>query len=1029
MEQNNSDPFIPAFSGNPEELDEFVNMILEDMTLEQLAYYAVGQFADNGIVTPSGYKLPPATLSDAKDTVAGVDTDFPMTVTIGQSWDKELAKKIGHVIGVERRAVVEAAVPNTLCFCAVSDLRMIPLAGRLYEAYAEDPYLSGELMDSTANGFMGDHEFYVMTQMLTKHFSTYPCEWDRWDTTNYINARSLREYQFPCFLKGFDRNHLLGVMTSYGCTNGLPNPAASYIRLLAEASKYSPYNVSDYNGDAYLLENLGNGFDKSYAQTGEQVAAMLMLAGSYTDNYEADTVSIQHHINAVNRGLLGVNRKIIEEHIRPQIEIWVRSGYFNLDEYPFADYASDRNPLTSSNPEHQEIALEAAQSGFVLLKNTDNILPLSKDSSILVSGINADYRMQPGYSTPTPEGIPNTGYTPVEGIKAYLQGSNGSITYVPELSSDRIRLRSVLTNNYLVTNEDGSISASASGADTAAVFQLFDWGQDAYSLADSSQTQCLEVDDDSLISMIERDPTTIPSLISYEKAESGQIFMRHGIFFTTILTRFNAPVPFYQQFIKMGNYLAVDQDTTKLVIGAETAAGYSEESLFEEEIVTEAGEEASLYTADNEYAILVIGGSSYVNASEFDDRANMKFGQSQVKMVNKVAEAFPGKTIVVVWSEFPLEMEEIQNNPNVAAILYTSHAGQYDAYALAQTIFGENSPSGRLTHTWLKDISTLPELKDTEDIDPRYTVYMKNADPEQLKLTYLYNNPTDVTYEFGYGLSYTTFTYGNFELEPQVNEGDSLVVTFRVTNSGNIASREVAQVYAAMKESRYGEHVPNKQLVAFEKTNNLLPGESQLLTLVIDPDSLKKWDVTSKDYFVEQGQYTIMVAHSSENIIWEEDTTILGKSVGYIDLLEPQNLWESSYANHGVRGIEVSKKRTSEFNGNYFAVESVEANDYVILPNVVLTNAVMLELSVASTNEASNIEIYADSMEGDPLCSFTFGATEPVTYYLDADQTIEVTELSYVSITENLSMSVDSVDDLYVLFKDGNIRVDSICAK
>ena len=123
---------------------------------------------------------------------------------------------------------------------------------------------------------------------------------------------------------------------------------------------------------------------------------------------------------------------------------------------------------------------------------------------------------------------------------------------------------------------------------------------------------------------------------------------------------------------------------------------------------------------------------------------------------------FPGKTVVVVVkSDFPLNLAAIEENPDVAAILYESYAGQYDSWALIETLYGSNSPSGHLSATWYKTMDVLPRLCRREGIDDEYTVDMKNASPEETGLTYMYHCPQAVLYPFGYGLSYAQFAYSN----------------------------------------------------------------------------------------------------------------------------------------------------------------------------------------------------------------------------------------------------------------------------
>jgi len=1023
--------YIPQFSGNPEDLDDFVDMILADMTLEELGYYAVNNKAEDGIVTASGYLLPPGSVYVATDAIAGIDTDFPTSVTIGQTWNTDLAKQVGAVIGAERKATIASDDPNSLIYGALNDMRIIPLTGRIYEGLSEDPFLSSQMSDKMANGCQGDDDFYILAHLGTKHYTTYSCEWDRTDETNYINNRSLYEYQLKAFSRMFKNNHVGGAMTSFAAINGVPNAYSPYIKEMAKLYKYTPFNNSDFNGDANTLSALGNGYDKSYAITGKQIAAMMIKAGSFCLNLSEDSVSIQDFVDVVDENLFGLTRRDLNNHIRAQIEIWVRSGYFNQNGYPYLDYAMDKNPVTSSDEGHQTIALEAARESFVLLKNEGDVLPIAKDSTILVSGINAGFRVQAGYTVDVPDGIEYTGadYTPVKAIKEYVMDV-GTINDVPKLSGRRVRLKSSSAGKYLVITSDGTITATAESADAAAVFLIYDWGQDAYSLATEDGEQILKVND-ATVEMGENSPSFVSTFLTYEYTDEGQVLIRHGVFPTVIPDK-AAAMPFYQRYSQMGNYLTVDNETKAVVLGSDVTVSYTAAALFEEEVVSEAGGDAADYVYENEYAVIIIGSNPYPSASEFDDRANIYFGATQLTMAHHVASQFPGKTIVVVLTNFPLAMEELHNDENIAAILYSSFAGQYDSYALAQILYGDCVPSGRLTATWLKDMSTLPkltdELREAEEVDPHFTVYMKNADPQQLGLTYLYNNPEDATYHFGYGLSYTSFEYSDITFTRQQEALDHLIVTLAVTNSGSIDGKEVVQIYAAMLNSEYGAYVPKRQLVGFEKTEVIAAGESVWVTIEIYPEDLEKFDVTRQEFIVEQGTYKLMVGKSSNDIVWEQEVWVIGEEIGEIDLTSEINVWESSYASMGTRGIEVSKGRTAQFAGRYFAVQSVEDGDYVIMPNVKLDNTAAFEVVAASTNDSSTIDFYIDEIGSRALTSVTFAATDTNVYDLGNDETLQVTELGYAAFTTDSFDTIEGSHDLYIVFRDRNIRIDSIKA-
>ena len=181
--------------------------------------------------------------------------------------------------------------------------------------------------------------------------------------------------------------------------------------------------------------------------------------------------------------------------------------------------------------------------------------------------------------------------------------------------------------------------------------------------------------------------------------------------------------------------------------------------------------------SDAEYAIVVVGAPTRLSAGEGNDRSDLALGLDQYEQVKITAAAHPGKTIVIINGSFPFLVDEIQNNPDVAAVLFMPYGGQYDGYAMGQTIYGESVPTGKLTSTWYASMDPLPEMDEytipegpdatmTGKIPPRYHTDFSNGDAAETGLTYRYTD-ADVTYEFGYGLSYTTFEYSGFSVSEQ----------------------------------------------------------------------------------------------------------------------------------------------------------------------------------------------------------------------------------------------------------------------
>ncbi len=1000
----------PVFSGKKEELKEFVDSILEQLTLEELSYYAYNGMAREGMTTASGLQLPQGEAGGV-DAVAGIDTDLPMPVHIGQSWNRQLAKEVGEVIGNELRGKKDSTNPNTLMFTAIADLRSNPLSGRFYEGYSEDPYLTAEMVDNVGNGCTGDDEFYIKAQVGSKHYCVYHSEWDRASRSNYVSVRALMDYHIPAFLKGFKNSHLVGVMTSYGGTNGVPNITFPYINELRKEYAYSLLNISDLDADTDSKRGQGNGFDPVYTVDDRMLASMLIKEKIYAGNCADASVIGQ----AVKDGIYNLSRKDLEEYVRPQIELWVRSGYFNQADYPYTKLCNDYSPADHNNELSQDVALRAAREGIVLLKN-DGILPLSGEKNVLVTGIFSDTRVQTHYSTPTPRELELAGLTPIDAYLEYMKKQNGRVVFAPEISGSRLKIYSETKGGYLTFEDLGEM-----GSDPVE-FTVHDFGMRAVALYNKEKDAFLTNKKKSDKMCLEkRNPEKPPHCLLFEKEKGNFYRIKSGVFLTCFWDRVEEyhknDIPFYQRYNSSGKYLTY-QDEGGVTVQEDAQEG----SVFRIDKAMEAGADADKYLGQTDMAVVFVGADSFVQASEMIDRPNFDMGEDQLSLVRRISGFYPGRTVVVVKSDFPLNLAAIQENPNVAAILYESYAGQYDSWALLETLYGGNVPSGRLSATWYKNLSALPVLTKRDGIDAEYTVDMKNASPEETHLTYMYNNPEDVLYPFGYGLSYTQFVYSDISV---VNEKNHITVSLTVTNSGNYTGKDVVQVYLTSLDSGYGNAVPGKQLAGFEKTRELKPGNSQRLQICLYGDAYRKWDVSAKKYLIEKGSYCIRVAHSAQDVVYSEEIVLEGESLGCLDMSVPHNVWESLSEAKGVKGAEVSKKRSVYFEGGYYAVESDEKDAEIKILRSKFDNATSLIIRAACLDKGASILVQLAGRE----YILPVKQTLPQETVLEEHLHHVSTELGYESDKLELAEELTGIYDLTIRFNQPGIRLESIQAK
>jgi beta-glucosidase len=266
--------------------------------------------------------------------------------------------------------------------------------------------------------------------------------------------------------------------------------------------------------------------------------------------------------------------------------------------------------------------------------------------------------------------------------------------------------------------------------------------------------------------------------------------------------------------------------------------------------------------AQSEVAIVVVGNHPECDAGwakcplpsdgkEAVDRKSITLEQEE--LVKQVYAVNP-RTVVVLIASFPYAINWTQ--ANIPAILKLSHNSQEEGNALADVLFGDFNPGGRLVHTWPKSLDQLPPIMDYDLRHGR---------------TYMYFNGKPL-YPFGYGLSYTTFEYSNLDVRLETTGNASApVLQLDVKNTGDRVGDEVVQVYASYPHSRVSR--PKKQLVAFQRIR-LAAGEKRRVTLHVRPESIAYWDVTSKKFVVEDGTFNIAIGGSSADVRLAQMVTI-----------------------------------------------------------------------------------------------------------------------------------------------------------
>ena len=258
--------------------------------------------------------------------------------------------------------------------------------------------------------------------------------------------------------------------------------------------------------------------------------------------------------------------------------------------------------------------------------------------------------------------------------------------------------------------------------------------------------------------------------------------------------------------------------------------------------------------ASSDYVIMVVGNHPWCNAPwdqcpvpsdgrEDVDRKTIYLEQED--LIKEVYRINP-KTVVVLIANFPYAITWTQHN--MPAIIQLAHNSQEEGTAIADVLFGDYNPGGRLTQTWPRSMEQLPPMMDYNIRNGRTYMYFKG----------------DPLYPFGYGLSYTTFKYSNFKLNSKtIKPNGEIIITFDITNTGKRTGDDVAQLYIQHLHSIVVR--PKKELKAFQRIT-LQPGEKKTVQLKFKAGDLQYWDENLHRYVLENDEVKLMLGTSSDNI-------------------------------------------------------------------------------------------------------------------------------------------------------------------
>ncbi|MFC3998408.1 glycoside hydrolase family 3 C-terminal domain-containing protein [Nocardiopsis sediminis] len=732
----------------------------------------------------------------------GPATVFPQAIGLASTWDPGLVRRVGAATADEVlafHAKDPSGAGRNVWAPVVNPLRD-PRWGRNEEGYSEDPWLTGVLATAYARGLAGDDPRWLKTAPTLKHFLGYNNETGRCTTSSNLPPRVLHEYELPAHLPALRSGAAVAIMPSYNLVNGRPAHLSPLINDVLRAA--APGDILVVS-DAYAPANLVN--EQGYHDDLAHAYAHALRAGvdSFTQDDDRPGPTLGHLRRALDEGL--ADPAVVDDAVRHILGLRFRLGEFD-PEPPYAGIGSYEDTVNSAA--HRELAREAARRSIVLLKN-DGLLPLCAPRRVAVIGQLADDVQEDWYSGTLPYAV-----TARDGIAARTE------TVFCE-GVDRIALRS--GGGHVTAGDDGGplrlAAAPGTGpAAASAAFDLFDWGGSAYALRAAADGRYVSESDDGTLVNDAPGPNgwEVRQTFRFQERPDGSVVLFH---------------------IATGHYVTVADDAVlRLTADADAAAAFTVD------VLRDGAAEAAALAADADVAVVVAGDHPLVNGRETEDRRDLDLPAAQEAVLRAVHAANPA-TVLVLTSGYPFGITWADEH--VGAIVWSAHGGQEYGNALADVLFGDAEPAGRLTQTWYRSVTDLPDLLD-------YDIIAVDA-------TYLYYLGTPL-YPFGHGLGYGTVDYR----DPRVDVAEGRVtVHVTVTNTGERPAEEVVQCYTRQRRSRVKQ--PLRRLRGFGRVR-LEPGESRTVEIAFDVADLATYDVARDRFVVEDAPRKVQIGRSAKDI-------------------------------------------------------------------------------------------------------------------------------------------------------------------
>lgn len=797
-----------------------IETVIAEMTLSEKISMLAGQDLWHTIPIPR-LNIPALKVTDGPNGARGAwgnlgpaSVCLPVGMALGATWNVALIEALGELLAKEvRRKQAHILLAPTV------NIHRTPIAGRNFECFAEDPYLSGQLATAYINGIQNNG-----AGACIKHFVCNDQEFERMSISAEVQERPLHEIYLEPFRLAIRAAKPWAVMSAYNKLNGVWASENDLIlqKILKQTWGFSGLVMSDWFG-TYTADVPAGGLD-------------LEMPGP------ARWMSADHVQQALASGDL--TPEALDDKVRRLLGAMQRAGILDQPDLPTEEIGIDL-------PDERQLVRAAAQETIVLLTNHDNILPLNPDAGQTIAVIGELARwpniMGGGSSQVTPHYV----VSPLAGIRRRV-GAQATVLYEPGC---RVRKHLPLPDLATMHSADGR-----PGVDMALYDNLDGHGEPAYQRVTEQFSfgwfgeSVPAVNQERFSARLSGYFTPQESGVhTFELTSVGQ--SRCFLDGELILDNWNEAQPQAQQTVQLSLHAG---QAYAINVEFRWQGDPRWRSLHLGHLPPQAEDlmAAAVAAARQADVVILVAGLTSDWEAEGFDRVDMELPGAQNELIAQVTAVNP-RTIVVLNTGSAVAMPWVDQAAAVVAQWYNS---QECGNALADVLFGDVSPSGKLPTTFPK------RLQD----NPAYLNYPgengKVLYGEGLFVGYRYYDAKEVAplFPFGHGLSYTDFAYGRLQLSAhEFTATDGLTLSCDIHNAGARAGKEIVQVYVRDVQSALVR--PPQELKAFTKVA-LVPGETQVVTFKLDQEAFWYYNPAAGGWQVEPGEFEILVGASSRDI-------------------------------------------------------------------------------------------------------------------------------------------------------------------